>query len=264
AGPRDAPRTRLRRRTHRQPRLPYRPRGAAGAADGDAQLRSVDRHGHPRPDRGELRGSRGVPGRRSGGGGPHPDGCIRDRVVHALDRAGGVMAVGSTSTGLREHGSSILVALLSSAFGVALLQVTGVLADVIGNDPVTGASGTVQLMLMLLAWVFIAIAIYVGSIVTVNTFSTIVAGRARMIALLRLIGSSARQQRRAVAREGLVVGLIGSVAGAAVGTALAVLLERVAVWVGWLPEQPHDWADVGLAAPIVAVVLTTWLAAWVG
>jgi putative ABC transport system permease protein len=174
------------------------------------------------------------------------------------------MAVGSTSTGLREHGSSILVALLSSAFGVALLQVTGVLADVIGNDPVTGASGTVQLMLMLLAWVFIAIAIYVGSIVTVNTFSTIVAGRARMIALLRLIGSSARQQRRAVAREGLVVGLIGSVAGAAVGTALAVLLERVAVWLGWLPELPHDWADVGLAAPIVAVVLTTWIAAWVG
>jgi len=174
------------------------------------------------------------------------------------------MAAASTSTGLREHGSSILVALLSSAFGVALLQVTGVLADVIRADPVTGASGTVALMLILVAWVFIAIAIYVGSIVTVNTFATIVAGRARMIALLRLIGSSARRQRRAVAREGLVVGVIGSVAGAAVGTGLAVALERVAVWVGWLPELPHDWADVGLAAPIVAVVLTTWLAAWVG
>lgn len=167
-------------------------------------------------------------------------------------------------TGLREHASSILVATLSSAFGVALLQVTGVLATAIGADPVTGSSGTVRFMLMVLAWVFIVIAIYVGSIVTVNTFSTIVAGRARMIALMRLIGSSARQQRRAVAREGLVVGVLGAIAGAAVGTGLAVALERVSVWAGWLPELRHDWADPGLAAPIVAVVLTTWLAAWVG
>ena len=45
---------------------------------------------------------------------------------------------------------------------------------------------------------------------------------------------------------------------------LALALERVAVALHWLPETPHDWADPGLAAPIVAVVLTTWLAAWVG
>lgn len=174
------------------------------------------------------------------------------------------MAAGSTSTGLREHASSILVALLSAAFGVALLQITGVLADVISSDPATRGSGTVRIMLAVLAWVFIAIAIYVGSIVTANTFATIVAGRARTIALLRLIGSSARQQRRAVAREGLVVGVLGAIAGAALGTGMAVGLERVAVLVGWLPEVAHDWADVGLAFPIVAVVLTTWLAAWVG
>ncbi|MBN9140139.1 MAG: ABC transporter permease [Micrococcales bacterium] len=174
------------------------------------------------------------------------------------------MAAGSSSAGLREHGSSILVALLSSAFGVALLQITGVLADVISADPVAGASHTVGIMLAVVAWVFIAIAIYVGSIVTANTFATIVAGRARTIALLRLVGSSARQQRRAVAREGLVVGIVGAIAGAAIGTGLAVGLERLAVLVGWLPEVAHDWADVGLAFPILAVVLTTWLAAWVG
>ncbi len=174
------------------------------------------------------------------------------------------MAAGSTSSGLREHASSIVVALLSSAFGVALLQVTGVLGDAITADPVTGASGTVGVMLAVLAWVFIVIAIYVGSIVTANTFATIVAGRARTIALLRLIGSSARQQRRAVAREGLVVGIVGSIAGAAVGTGLAFGLERLAVLLRWMPDLPHDWADVGLVFPVVAVVLTTWLAAWVG
>ncbi|MFT4029465.1 MAG: FtsX-like permease family protein [Protaetiibacter sp.] len=174
------------------------------------------------------------------------------------------MAAGSTSTGLHEHGSSILVALLSSAFGVALLQVTGVLADAVTADPVTGSNATLRLVLMAVAWAFIAIAVYVGSVVTANTFATIVAGRARTIALLRLIGSSARQQRRAVAREGLVVGVLGAIAGTAVGTGLAIGLERLAVWAGWLPELPHDWADVGLVGPIVAVVLTTWLAAWAG
>ena len=68
-------------------------------------------------------------------------------------------SAGSTSTGLREHASSILVALLSSAFGVTLLQVTDVLSDVISADPLTGASGTDAVMLAVVAWVFIAIAL---------------------------------------------------------------------------------------------------------
>ncbi len=173
------------------------------------------------------------------------------------------MAV-STSSGLREHASSILVAGLSAAFGVALLQVTGVLADVISADDVTGSSPMVQLMLQLVASVFIVIAVYVGAIVTVNTFATIVAGRARLIALLRLIGSSARSQRRAVAREGLLVGLLGAAAGAVVGTGLALGLERIAVAAGWLPDIAHTWFDPVLLIPVAAVVLTTWLSSWIG
>ena len=173
------------------------------------------------------------------------------------------MAV-STSTGLREHASSILVAGLSAAFGVALLQVTGVLADVIEADDRTGSSPMVQLMLQVVASVFIVISVYVGAIVTVNTFATIVAGRARLIALLRLIGSSARAQRRAVAREGLVVGLIGAAVGAIVGTALALGLERIAVAAGWLPDISHVWIDPVLLLPVVAVVLTTWMSSWIG
>lgn len=170
----------------------------------------------------------------------------------------------STSSGLREHASSILVAGLSAAFGVALLQVTGVLADVIAADDTTGSSPMVQLMLQVVASVFIVIAVYVGAIVTVNTFATIVAGRARLIALLRLVGSSARAQRRAVAREGLLVGLIGAAAGSVVGTALALGLERIAVAAGWLPDIAHGWIDPVLLLPVVAVVLTTWLSSWIG
>ena len=53
----------------------------------------------------------------------------------------------SVRTPVREHIPSILVASLSAAFGVGLLQVTGFLAAAIAGDDVTGSSGTVGLML---------------------------------------------------------------------------------------------------------------------
>lgn len=165
---------------------------------------------------------------------------------------------------LREHASSILVAGLSSAFGVALLQVTGVLAAVIRADDVAGESETVAFVLSFIAIVFIVIAVYVGAIVTANTFSTIIAGRARTIALLRLIGSSAVAQRRAVSREGLLVGLIGGAAGALLGTGVAMGLVQLAVAVGWLEAVAYSWLQPVLLVPVAGVVLTTWLASWVG
>ena len=164
----------------------------------------------------------------------------------------------------REHVPSVLVTALSAAFGVALLQLTGVLAQAIAADDVTGESDTVALMLGIVAFVFIGIAVYVGAIVTANTFATIIAGRTRTIALLRLIGSSARAQRRAVAREGLAVGLVGSALGALVGTLATVGMTWLAIGAGWLPELAYSYVAPVLALPVSAVVLTTWGASWVG
>lgn len=164
----------------------------------------------------------------------------------------------------REHRPSILVATLSAAFGVALLQVTGNLAVMIEADDTTGSSGTVRAMLTLVALVFIVIATYVGAVVTANTFSTIIAGRTRTIALLRLIGASAESQRRAVAREGLLVGVIGAVLGAAVGTGIAIALVAVGVATDTIPALDYRYLDPVLALPVVGVVLTTWAASWVG
>jgi putative ABC transport system permease protein len=166
---------------------------------------------------------------------------------------------------MREHGPSVLVAALSSAFGVALLQITGVLSQIILDDEVTGSSRTVvPLMLTLVATVFIVIAVYVGAIVTSNTFATIVAGRTRTIALYRLIGASAASQRRAVAREGLVVGIVGSLAGAVVGTVIVALSVSIAVATGFLPDLDYVYVEPQVILPLVTVVLTTWLASWVG
>lgn len=165
---------------------------------------------------------------------------------------------------MRLEGSSVLVAGVSSAFGVGLLQVCGLLTAQIEADDVTGSSHTVGLLLSVLAWVFILIAVYVGAVVTSNTFSTIVAGRARRIALLRLLGSTARRQRSAIAREGLVAGLAGAVGGALVGSLLAFGVERVALAVGWFRQVAYSYLQPGLLLPLVAVVLTTWLASWIG
>lgn len=165
---------------------------------------------------------------------------------------------------LKDQWPTLLVATLAGTFGVMLLHVTGLLAAAIAADDVTGESSTVALMLTLVAGVFIVIAVYVSAIVTANTVATVVAGRTRLIALLRLIGSSARAERARIAKEGLLVGLGGALAGIVLGTAAAFGLQRYAVSTGLMPETAYDYANPSVALPAVAVVLTTWLASWVG
>lgn len=166
---------------------------------------------------------------------------------------------------MRQHAPSILVAALSSAFGVALLQVVDVLSKIIAADDVTGSSGTaVPLFLTIVAVIFMTIAIYVGAIVTSNTFATIIAGRTRIIALYRLIGSSAAAQRRLVAREGLVVGVVGSLVGAVAATVVTLAGVSAAASVNALPDLEYRYVMPVIAVPIVVVALTTWAASWIG
>lgn len=164
----------------------------------------------------------------------------------------------------RDQWPTLLVAALAGSFGVALLHVTGLLAAAIAADEVTGESDTVALMLGIVATVFIVIAVYVSAIVTANTVSTVVAGRTRLIALLRLIGSSARAQRAQIAKEGLLVGLAGAAIGILVGTGFARVLEVVAVQADVMPATDYGYLNAWVALPAVAVVVTTWLASWVG
>jgi putative ABC transport system permease protein len=166
---------------------------------------------------------------------------------------------------VKELRASILVAALSASFGVTLLQVIAVLSQIISADSVTGASRTaVPLMLAIVAGVFIVIAVYVAAIVTANTFSTIIAGRTRVIALYRLIGSTARAQRRAVATEGLIVGVLGSLIGAVAGVLLVAGAVQLGVALRFLPELDYSYANPASYIPVPIVILTTWLASWIG
>jgi putative ABC transport system permease protein len=166
-------------------------------------------------------------------------------------------------TRLRDQAPTLLVATLAAAFGAALLQITGILAAVI-EESGAAESGTVRLMLGLVAGVFITIAVYVSAVVTANTVATVVAGRTRLIALLRLIGSSARAQRAAIAREGLIVGVVGAILGGVIGSAVAWAIGEIGVAQGSIQPFEHSVLDPAVLLPMAAVVLTTWLAAWAG
>jgi putative ABC transport system permease protein len=165
---------------------------------------------------------------------------------------------------LADQWPTLVVATVAAAFGAMLLQVTGLLGAAIRADDATASSDTAMLILTITAWVFIVIAVYVGAIVTSNTVATVVAGRTRTIALLRLVGASAGSQRAAIAREGLVVGTAGAVAGVLVGSLAARGMGLWAVQADVIPETAYDWANPWVAPPAVVVALTTWLAAWVG
>lgn len=166
---------------------------------------------------------------------------------------------------LRERGmgATVLVSAISAAFGVLLISATGWIGAWLQSDPYLGDSEVLALIVAILSVLLTAVAVYVAAIVTANTFATIVAGRTRRIALMRLIGASAHAQRREVARQGLVVGAIGAAVGLAVGVGVA--------WgaIEWGSRALGTTVEYGiltpaLLAPAGVVALTTWAAAWAG
>ncbi|KNY07779.1 ABC transporter permease [Microbacterium sp. GCS4] len=164
----------------------------------------------------------------------------------------------------RGMGASLLVAALSAAFGVVLVETTAYLGAVLQADPFIGDSETLAVVVGLLSVLLTAVAMYVAAIVTANTFSTIIAGRTRQIALMRLIGATARSQRAEVGRQGLVVGVIGAALGLLVGVGIAAI--GVQIGSSLIANVPGDFtlAQPFVPLPAVGVALTTWAAAWAG
>ncbi|MFL2000251.1 ABC transporter permease [Microbacterium sp. A1-JK] len=167
---------------------------------------------------------------------------------------------------LRERGmgASVLVAALSSAFAVVLMSTTAFISLVLRSDPFIGGSETLVFILGFLTVLLVGVAVYVAAIVTANTFATVVAGRTRQIALLRLIGASAKAQRAEVAQQGLIVGAIGATLGFVIGTVLSLGGAQLAVQLMGLALVDDVSTQPLLVLPVVVVALTTWGAAWAG
>src|SRR3954466_2553864 len=74
---------------------------------------------------------------------------------------------------------------------------------------------------------FAGISLFVGAFLIFNTFSITVAQRTREFALLRVLGAKRKQVMRSVLAEGLVLGVVGSLAGLVLGIGVAAGLKAL-------------------------------------
>ena len=107
--------------------------------------------------------------------------------------------------------------------------------------------------------IFAVIALFVGSFIIANTFSMIVRESMRGYALLRSIGASSGQVFLTVIIQALMLGLVGSAAGIALGwgmvKGIAALLAQLGTpLTGSVTPTPNDML-VGLVVGIVVAVI---------
>ena len=97
---------------------------------------------------------------------------------------------------LRELGTVALVAGLCGTYAAVLMTTSSILA---ATSAQTG--GSEGFVLSIAAGVFVLIALYVGVVVIINCVDTVIAGRLRQIALLRLLGSRGADENGIIFRE---------------------------------------------------------------
>jgi putative ABC transport system permease protein len=116
-----------------------------------------------------------------------------------------------------------LVHNLQGALPAGLQAVTGQQAASEDRSTIMNALGFFNTLLI----VFAIAALLVGAFMIFNTFSITVAQRTRENGLLRAVGATRRQILSAVLLEAAVVGLLASVAGLALGAAVATGLKAL-------------------------------------
>jgi putative ABC transport system permease protein len=104
-----------------------------------------------------------------------------------------------------------------------------------------------------LIYVFAGISLFVGALVIANTFTILLAQRARDLALLRCVGAVRSQVARSVVAEGVLLGAIGSGVGVLVG--LGIAAAGVALTERFAPGTPMGEPSLTLLAVAIPVVL---------
>ncbi len=117
------------------------------------------------------------------------------------------------------------------------------------------------------AWIlrsFAIVSLFVSIFIIANTFNIVMSQRVRELGLLRAIGATPKQVRRAVLGEALVTGLVASVVGVFVGLGLAYGLEAALNGIG--AELPEFGKPLSVSTIIIALMVgvgVTLLSAWV-
>ncbi len=123
---------------------------------------------------------------------------------------------------------------------------------------------SVMQMVDVFTLVFALIAVFVGAFIIANTFRIIVTQRTREIGLVRALGARGEQVRRQILLEALVIAIMASVAGIALGYLLALGLvagieaspNAMGLDTPTLPLDALVWGVVvGLGVTIVSALL---------
>ncbi len=149
-----------------------------------------------------------------------------------------------------------------AAFVTALQLPAGITATEPGDDAqrISNLSRAYRVNLTVLALV----ALFTGAFLVFSVLSLSVAKRAQQFALLGVLGLTGRERLRLVLSESALLGLLGSLAGLALGTALAALALRllggdlgggyfsaVAPKLQWSGSSAAVYGLLGLAAALV-------------
>jgi putative ABC transport system permease protein len=162
-----------------------------------------------------------------------------------------------------QHTSSLLVAIITSVFATMVIELEAVLSvQSVGGQFVS--HGFVRALLGILSVLFLFVAIFVACIVTANTFGIIMTGRAKHIALLRLLGATSRALRGSIAIEGIIVGFVGSAAGLILGLLIIAGTYQALVDNGTFVPVPINLGTPLLVTPVVVGILSTAGSAWFG
>ncbi len=113
---------------------------------------------------------------------------------------------------------------------------------------------------------FAAIAVFVGAFIILNTFQIIVAQRTREFALYRAVGASGGQLLTMVVVEALLIAVVASILGIALGLGIAVGLTTLMDAVGFdLPTTSAELVPrtviVGMIVGVVVTVVSSILPA---
>ncbi|MGH3245896.1 MAG: FtsX-like permease family protein, partial [Trebonia sp.] len=101
--------------------------------------------------------------------------------------------------------------------------------------------------------IFALVSLLVAALVIYNSFRILLAGRLREVALLRCVGATRRQVMTDILTESAVLGLVASIAGLVLGTALAAVVNSGSV--SLTPATVALCLAVGLAVTVGAALL---------
>ncbi len=110
--------------------------------------------------------------------------------------------------------------------------------------------------------VFAGISVFVGAFLIFNTFSITVAQRTSEFGMLRTLGASSRQVLASVIVEALLLGVLASLRGIALGFGFVQLVTAAFKAIGFeLPQSGVVVPTVAIVAPLIVGVVATLLSA---